>query len=153
MTICVRDFRPGDESAFYDINREWIEHFFVLEAKDIEMLGDPRTHILDRGGAILIAEEAGVAIGVVALSPMTEDCVELAKMGVRPLEQGKGAGWLLVEAALAKARDMGMSRVYLETNSRLAPALSLYERAGFRPVQDPHPSPYARADVQLELFI
>lgn len=153
MTICVRDFRAGDEAAFHDINREWIDRFFSVEPKDLEMLCDPRTHILDRGGAILIADDADSAIGVVALVPMPDGSLELAKMGVRPIAQGKGAGWLLVEAALARAKAMGVSRVYLETNSRLAPALSLYERAGFRPVRNPRPSPYARADVQLELFV
>ena len=48
---------------------------------------------------------------------------------------------------------MGMSRVYLETNSVLAPALKLYRDAGFAPLAAPLPSPYARADVQLELWL
>ncbi len=48
---------------------------------------------------------------------------------------------------------MGMSRVYLETNSALAPALKLYRDVGFQPLREPQPSPYARADVQLELFL
>ena len=48
---------------------------------------------------------------------------------------------------------MGMSRIYLETNSVLGPALKLYRDAGFAPLQQAVPSPYARADVQLELFL
>ncbi len=84
---------------------------------------------------------------------MGEGSVELAKMGVRPPAQGKGAGRLLVAGAIAKARKMGMRRVYIETNSKLGSALRLYRDAGFQPLRETAPSPYARADVQLELFL
>lgn len=153
MAVTVRDFRPGDESIFRDINLEWIERYFAVEQKDRDVLGDPHKHILDPGGAILIAEVDGVAVGVVSLVLMKDGCVELAKMGVRSAAQGKGAGRLLVSSAVAKARTMGMKRVYIETNSVLGPALKLYQDAGFMPLREPQPTPYARADVQLELFL
>jgi N-acetylglutamate synthase-like GNAT family acetyltransferase len=153
MAVVVRDFRPGDEAAFRDINLEWIERYFAVERKDRDVLDHPRKYILDPGGAILIAEDDGAAIGVVSLVRMEGRSVELAKMGVRPSAQGKGAGRLLVHAAIMKARVMGMSRVYIETNSVLGPALKLYRDAGFQPLRERQPSPYARADVQLELFL
>ena len=153
MAVTVRGFRPGDEAAFRDINLEWIERFFAVEAKDRAVLDDPHTYILGPGGAILLAEEEGESIGVVSLVVMREGSVELAKMGVRPGAQGKGVGRMLVSAALAKARKMGMRRVYIETNSALGPALKLYRDAGFVPLPQMIASPYARADVQLELFL
>ena len=153
MAVVVREFRPGDEAAFRDINLEWIERYFAVEQKDRDVLDHPRKYILDPGGAILIAEDDCVPIGVVSLVLMDGGSVELAKMGVRPSAQGKGAGRLLVDAAIAKARNMGMSRVYIETNSVLGPALRLYRDAGFQPLRERQPSPYARADVQLELFL
>jgi hypothetical protein len=48
---------------------------------------------------------------------------------------------------------MGMKRVYIETNSSLGPALKLYRDAGFQPLKETVLSPYARADVQLELWL
>ena len=153
MSVAIRSFRPGDEAAFRDINLEWIERFFAVEQKDRDVLGDPAKYILDPGGAILMAVENDIPLGVVALRVMGEGRVELAKMGVRPEAQGKGAGRLLVTGAVAKAREMGMRRVYIETNSKLAPALKLYQDAGFQPVRETIQSPYARADVQLELFL
>lgn len=153
MSVAIRSFRPGDEAAFRDINLEWIERFFVVEQKDRDVLGNPKKYILDPGGAILLAVDGDTPLGVVALMVMGEGSVELAKMGVRPEAQGKGAGRLLVAGAVAKAREMGMRRVYIETNSKLGPALKLYHDAGFQPVREPIPSPYARADVQLELFL
>lgn len=153
MSVTIRSFRPGDEAAFRDINLDWIERFFAVEQKDRDVLGNPAKYILDPGGAILLAVEDDIPLGVVALMVMGEGSVELAKMGVRPQAQGKGAGRLLVAGAIAKAREMGMRRVYIETNAKLGPALKLYNDAGFQPVRETIPSPYARADVQLELFL
>jgi GNAT superfamily N-acetyltransferase len=153
MPIIVRPFRAGDESAFRDINLEWIERFFAVEAKDREVLGDPHKYVLRDGGAILFACEGEEPVGVVSLIVIGAGEVELAKMGVRPSAQGQGAGRMLVEAAVARAREMGMRRIYIETNSGLAPALKLYRDAGFEPLKIGVPSPYARADVQLELFL
>jgi GNAT superfamily N-acetyltransferase len=153
MSIVVRPFRAGDEAAFRDINLEWIERYFAVEAKDREVLGDPRKYILDAGGVILLACEGEEPVGVVSLIVIGDGEVELAKMGVRPSAQGKGAGRLLMAAAIAKAREIGMRRIYIETNSVLGPALKLYRDAGFQPLREAVPSPYARADVQLELFL
>jgi len=151
--IVVRQFQPGDEAAFRDINLEWIQKFFVVEVKDRAVLSNPRKYILDPGGAIFLAIDGDAPVGAVALMPMGDGSVELAKMGVRPAAQGKGAGRMLVAAAVEGARQMGVKRVYIETNSSLGPALKLYHDAGFRPLANPVPSPYARADVQLELFL
>lgn len=153
MAVIVRPFRPGDEAAFRDINLEWIERLFVAEQKDRDVLNNPAKYILDPGGAILLAVEDETPLGVVALMVMGQGSVELAKMGVSPHAQGKGAGRLLVAAAIEQARAMGMKRVYIETNSKLAPALKLYSDAGFQPLRETIPSPYARADVQLELLL
>lgn len=151
--VFVRPFEPGDEAAFRDINLEWIERFFAVEAKDREVLGNPHKYVLDPGGAILLAMDGETPVGVVSLVVMDGETVELAKMGVRPQAQGKGAGRMLVAAAIEAARGMGMKRVYIETNSVLAPALKLYRDAGFVPLKEAQPSPYARADVQLELWL
>ncbi|RYH13179.1 MAG: GNAT family N-acetyltransferase [Alphaproteobacteria bacterium] len=153
MSVTVRPFRPGDEAAFRDINLEWIERLFVAEQKDRDVLNNPAKYILDPGGAILLAVEDETPLGVVALMVMGQGSVELAKMGVSPHAQGKGAGRMLVAAAIDHARAMGMRRVYIETNSKLGPALKLYRDAGFIPVTETTPSPYARADVQLELLL
>ena len=153
MSIIVRDFRPGDEATFRDINLEWIERFFAVEDKDRETLNNPQKYFLDPGGAIFIAEDDDNPVGAVALIVMGGGSVELSKMGVRPAAQGKGVGRMLIAAAVNRARDMGMRRVYIETNSILAPAIKLYHEAGFVPLKERVPTPYARADVQLELLL
>jgi GNAT superfamily N-acetyltransferase len=153
MAIVVREFITGDEAAFRDINLEWIERFFVVEDKDRETLNNPKKYFLDPGGAIFMAMDGDDPVGAVALIVMGGGSVELSKMGVRPAAQGKGVGRKLIAAAVNRAREMGMMRVYIETNSILAPAIKLYHEAGFVPLKERIPTPYARADVQLELLL
>ena len=45
--------------------------------------------------------------------------------------RGDGAGRLLVEAAIARARKRGCGRIQLETNASNRPAVALYEAVGF----------------------
>ena len=91
-------------------------------------------------------------VGVVAAIPEGEQGWELAKMAVSASHQGQGIGELLGRAAVEYAWSKGASRMFLDTNSRLANAIRLYERLGFRQTDPPQVSPYARSDVYMELL-
>ncbi|GAB3862065.1 GNAT family N-acetyltransferase [Hymenobacter terrigena] len=152
--VTLRDFRPGDQPVFRQLNEEWISHYFTLEPADLKALDHPEDYILAPGGCILLAEVDGQVVGTCALIKMPEgNSYELAKMAVSPAAQGRQIGYLLGQAAVQRARDLGGRRVYLESNSKLAPALALYRRLGFQDLAEPNPSPYARADVQMELLL
>jgi GNAT superfamily N-acetyltransferase len=76
-------------------------------------------------------------------------------MAVTEAYQGRGIGRMLLEAVIAEAREMGASRLYLETNSKLPSARRLYEAVGFHhvPAGRRKPSLYSRADVFMEMFL
>jgi GNAT superfamily N-acetyltransferase len=150
--VVLRTFRPGDEPAFLHLNEAWISRDFVLEEEDRQLLSDPQTHILDAGGAICIAERNGDPVGCCALLAMAPGELELAKMTVAESARGLGIGRRLLEFAIGEARRMGARRVYLESNTKAAAAVRLYERMGFRHLPGPlHPSKYERANVFMEL--
>ena len=153
--LIIRDFEPGDEDDFRRLNEEWIVRYFVMEAKDLESLMDPRHKILDGGGRILLAVRDGQAIGCCALMAIGEGEFEVAKMAVTEPAQGLGVGRRLLAAVIEQGRAMGATRLYLETNHVLTPAIHLYESLGFRhiPPERVVPSPYARADVYMELIL
>ena len=147
-------FEQCHARAFHDLNVAWIERFFKMEDKDRLLLERPQEKIIDAGGYILIAEdESGAAVGCVSLVPYSEGVLELAKMAVAEGVQGQGVGGKLMAATIAKARELGANALYLESNSQLEPAVRLYERAGFRHLEENcHPiSPYARANVFMRL--
>ena len=123
-----------------------------MEPLDHKALDHPKTYILDKGGHIMVAVEEGVAVGVCALvkSELEGYDYELSKMGVAPDAHGKGIGYQLGMAIIAKAKALKAKNIYLESNSVLKPALHLYRKLGFKEIKG-FPSPYSRSDVQMGL--
>jgi GNAT superfamily N-acetyltransferase/DNA-binding MarR family transcriptional regulator len=148
--VQIVDYEPAYSKAFHDLNEEWITTWFKMEDEDRHALDHPNEHILDGGGHIYIALYKGQPVGSCALIRMKDGGFELAKMAVSPKAKGKGIGWLLGRASIEKARALGCTRIFLETNTRLKPAINLYYKLGFRKITG-HPSPYERCDFQMEM--
>ena len=132
MSIAIVDFEPGHAAAFQALNEAWIGKHFVLEAKDREVLEDPQGKILAKGGRIFMAVDDGQAVGCVALLKMADGGYEVAKMTVSETLRGSGLGRKLMERCIEAGAKDGVCRLYLETNSSLAPALALYRATGFK---------------------
>src|SRR5271156_693277 len=152
--INIRPFQPGDAAAFRRLNEEWINRFFRIEPKDEEVLFDPQRTILDPGGKILFAAAGERCVGCCALIRTKNKEFEVAKMAVDPSYQGAGIGRRLLYATIEEGRSAGAQRLYLETNHVLTSAIRLYESAGFKHIVPGRivVSPYARADVYMELI-
>jgi DNA-binding MarR family transcriptional regulator/N-acetylglutamate synthase-like GNAT family acetyltransferase len=146
----IVDFQPMWQTAFRKLNEEWITKYFRMEESDYKALDHPKEYILDKGGHIFMALYKGEPVATCALIPMEDGGFELAKMAVSPRAQGLGIGWLIGKACIEKARALGVPRVYLESNTALKPAISLYHKLGFRKAAGP-PSPYERCNIQMEL--
>jgi putative acetyltransferase len=149
--IAIVPFQPALAAHFERLNREWIERYFVVEPPDLAVFENPQGAIVAPGGQILFAVEGESVLGTCAVLKLADGEMELAKMAVAPPAQGRGIGRLLGEAAIAFARAAGASRLVLVSNSRLAPALALYQRLGFRHAPLPHDSGYTRGDVYMTL--
>jgi GNAT superfamily N-acetyltransferase len=149
--IAIRPMRTrADAEAFRRLNEAWITPLFGLEPADIATLEDPFGAIVARGGDVLLACDGDHPAGCVSLLPEGDGTYELSKMTVEAGLRGRGIGRRLIEAAIARARALGGTRLVLASNHRLAPAIALYESSGFRHVP-PAPNRYARADVFMEL--
>jgi GNAT superfamily N-acetyltransferase len=152
--IEIINLDPENEAqklAFKQINYEWINKYFKVEKGDLDSLENPEKYFLLTGGAVL-ARRGDEYLGTSALKPMGNDAYELCKMGVSESARGLGIGGLIGEAAIMKARELGAKRVYLETNSSLTPALTLYAKLGFTRIEN-FTSPYIRADVAMEIYL
>jgi len=147
----VVTWRAEYREDFERLNREWIETYFAVEASDLAVFRDPEAAIVRPGGEIFfVLDQEGVR-GTCALLPHQAGVLELAKMAVSPAAQGKGYGELLMRAAIAYARERGVRRLMLVSNTRLGPAIALYRKCGFREVPMEPGIEYARADTQMEL--
>ncbi|WP_183576300.1 bifunctional helix-turn-helix transcriptional regulator/GNAT family N-acetyltransferase [Mucilaginibacter sp. X5P1] len=143
-------YHPKYQTAFKQLNEDWISQYFKMEAADYKSLDHPKEYILDKGGHILIALYKGEPVGTCALIKMDDDTFELAKMAVGAGAKGKGIGWILGTAAIEMAKQHDAKKLYLESNTILKPAINLYHKLGFKKVTG-EPSPYERCNIQMEL--
>lgn len=149
---------PADAVAFREINQEWIGRLFTVTEADRLLLEDPLGRIVQPGGDVLIARrsDGSEIVGCVALIAYPDYVMELSKMAVSPSAQAHGVGRLLVAAAIERAGELQARRLFLGTNTKLAPAIHLYNEAGFRRInadQLPVADYYARADILMELTL
>lgn len=154
----IVDFTDDLAPAFRDINAEWIEAMFTLEANDRAILDHPRRSVIDGGGIIRFVAVEGVVVGTCALIRIADGVLELTKMGVLASARGHKAGEFLLAHVVAEARAMAaegaMTRLYLLTNAKCAAAIHLYEKAGFvhdAAIMRDFGARYARCDVAMSL--
>jgi N-acetylglutamate synthase-like GNAT family acetyltransferase/DNA-binding MarR family transcriptional regulator len=150
--VRILDYADDYQKDFKLLNIEWIEAYFKVEKTDLHYLDNPKSHIIDKGGHIFFAEYEGEIVGTCAVARMDNETFELAKMSVSPKARGKSIGWLLGQACIEKAKALGAKRLFLGSNTRLVPAINLYHKLGFQKVTGP-PSPYERANIQMELIL
>jgi putative acetyltransferase len=117
-----------------------------VDLKDIEQ------SYFERGGAFYVLEEKdGAIIASYGLYPLDKAACELRKMYLHSSYRGKGLGKLLLEDALAKARQIGFKKMTLETASVLKEAISLYKSYGFVEYEPEHMSSRCDQAFMLEL--
>lgn len=151
-TVEIIEYTPQYKEDFKRLNVEWISTYFTLEPHDLEQLDDPEGYILSKGGKIFFAKKGNDLIGTCALIKVSDTDYELAKMGVSPQYQGFGAGKKLGMKVIEEAKRLGCTYLFLESNQRLIPALTMYKSLGFIEVPIGE-TPYARADFRAEMYL
>ena len=151
MEVQLIDYQPAYKEAFKQLNIAWIEKYFKVEPHDLEQLDDPEGYIISQGGQIFLAKVGSTMVGTCALIKTGETSYELAKMAVSPDYQGLGIGKKLCEKAIETARNLGATYLYLESNQKLTPALTLYKSVGFVEVPIGE-TPFARANFKAEMY-
>ena len=151
MNIEIETFRQEHARRFAELNRAWLEEYHLMEHTEEAQLADPEAHFLGAGGQIFVARHENAIVGTCAVLPHSADEFEVAKLTVSPEFRGQGIARRLVVRCVAFARDRGARRLVLLSNSKLQPALRLYESMGFeyRPV--PADAQYEVADVCMVL--
>ena len=150
--IRIIEFDAAYAEDFRIINEAWISEQYQLEDADRKVLNHPQSYIIDRGGYIFLAQDGDKIVGTCAMIQVEDGTFELAKMAVIPEYQGRKIGKILAEKVIEKAKAVGARRLYLESNKKAVAACALYRRLGFADMPE-QTSPYARADVFMELIL
>lgn len=149
-SIRVVTYREELRAAFEQLNRDWIEGYFVLEDADRAVFADPAGTVLASGGQIFFVVEGDSVLGTCAVLRHSRSECEIAKMAVTSAARGRGLGDLLMQASLDFARQVGVRRVAIVSNTVLEPALRLYRKHGFVEVPLGSDERYQRANIRLE---
>jgi putative acetyltransferase len=135
--LILRTIQPGDNAAIATIIRKGLEDFDAHKPGTVYF--DPTTDHLSSvftmpGSKYFIAEENGMILGGSGIYPtanLPEGTCELVKLYLSAASRGKGIGKLLAQQCFAAAKEMGYTKIYLETLPELNIAVPMYEKLGF----------------------
>ncbi|WP_372770192.1 GNAT family N-acetyltransferase [Lutibacter sp.] len=153
LKVTINDFDEKYTNDFTQLNFEWLKKYFYIEEYDKKVLLNPQKYILDDGGHILFALIGGKVVGTVALIKRDNDVLELSKMAVTEEYQGLRIGQKLMYACIDFAGRAGVKRLFLDSNTKLTPAITLYNKVGFREIPVPKDTPYERCNIRMELYL
>jgi DNA-binding MarR family transcriptional regulator/GNAT superfamily N-acetyltransferase len=146
----LRAPRPGDlgwvvqrQAAGYTAEYGWDETYEAMVARIVADYVDHRDPARE---AAWIAEADGERVGSILCVRKSGTVAQLRLLYVDPAARGLGIGGKLVEECLRFARAAGYTEIMLWTNSVLAGARRIYERAGFT-LQDEEPHRSFGADL------
>ena len=123
--VAVRELVPADVPRLERMERElFLAGAWSRAALEDEIDGPGRWYV----GAVDVG--TGELLGYAGLWFDGVD-VQVMTIGTDAAHQRRGVGALLLDALLARARELGAARVLLEVRVDNDPALRLYERAGF----------------------
>jgi putative acetyltransferase len=85
-------------------------------------------------GCLLLAEYGTEIVGCAAFRDLGDGICEMKRLYVRPSFRKLNAGRVLVETIIHKARDMGYTRMRLDTIPEMKAAVRLYTSLGFKEI-------------------
>lgn len=125
--MTTRAMRWWDVEQVAALERE----LFVHDPWSAEQLWGELAHVPETRWYAVHEDDSGIDgyVGLLAVPPEAD----VQTVAVAPRSQGRGLGRELLDALVAEAQRRGCTQLFLEVDVDNAPALALYERAGFEP--------------------
>jgi GNAT superfamily N-acetyltransferase len=134
MSFIIRRAVPKDASIVWRIVTDTLVAYGITPSpdgldRDLKFFGSP----IAANAADFVAETNGIVIGSVCISPKLSDAGvgEMHKLFVDATFRGQGVGLALHNEAVRFAKAAGYASLWLQTRTRFAAAVRLYEANGW----------------------
>lgn len=141
--LIIREIQREDNLVIEQIIKAIFPEFNLpLKGTAFEDVETPRMYESFQGAKEIyfVVEENAVVVGGGGIKPLKgvegEVC-ELQKVYFTPAARGKGYGRVIFDKCLKAARDFGYKQCYLESASQMKIAINMYERAGYKHLEEP----------------
>ena len=149
--LTIVPYLPKYAHNFKELNLAWITEYFEVENKDVELLDNCQSAIIDKEGYIFTALWNQQPAGCFAFLKVDEGIYELGKMAVSKAYQGLQIGQKMLAFAKDFAKNQNWSKIILYSNTKLDTALHIYKKYGFQHVDLEDHVVYIRSDIKMEL--
>lgn len=117
-------------------NKDFLELIQLLDENLSENNGDEQEFFnqfnkVNTIKHVIIAYENNIALGCGAIKEYSSDSAEVKRMFVRKNMRGKGLASLILKELEVWAKDLGYSKLILETGIKQSEAIALYKKNDF----------------------
>jgi ribosomal protein S18 acetylase RimI-like enzyme len=132
-SLTLRRYRPDDDARVWHLHTTALAAIGALAPAgphdaDLQAIADV---YLATGGEFLIGELDGEPVAMGAFRPLGDGRGELRRMRVHPAHQGRGFGQAVLGALEARAGELGLRTLVLDTAVQQTAAIGLYRKNGY----------------------
>lgn len=121
---------------------KWLDMDLCFQSFEEEMQNLPGKYALP-DGRLYLANIDGQAVGCIALRKIGDGICEMKRLYLKDAARGHGFGKTLIEKVIVDAREIGYSKMRLDTYPpKMGKAVSLYESHGFRAIDAYYDNPH-----------
>ncbi|WP_435357098.1 GNAT family N-acetyltransferase [Emticicia sp. SJ17W-69] len=104
-------------------------------------------NIIETNNTVIIAYNENIAVGCGCFKKLDDENVEIKRMYVKPESRGLGVSHLILAELEQWAKELGFKAALLETLYKQSAAISLYQKRGFKIIQNY--GPYVGLDKSI----
>ena len=149
MTIDIRSANFADTSVVRDLVRASYSKYIERIGKEPAPMSDDYASLIGAGD-VWVAVEGDEVLGMLVMQ-VVEEHLFVDAVAVRPDQQGRGLGRVLISFAEGEAQRNGLREIRLYTNEKMFENLAIYEKLGFEEINRGLDSGYQRVFMRKKI--